>query len=54
MIVSENAQSQAVRPGEAKNVRIFIDCGKFSSGTTINVKLHCDSGMEYIKLIRLS
>jgi len=45
-----------VRPGEKGDERVFIDCDYrgFTTGTTINVKLHSKGGMDYIKLIRLS
>jgi len=35
-------------------VKIYIGSGLFSSGTTINIKLHSAGGMDYIKLVRLT
>ena len=34
-------------------VKVYIGSGLFSSGTTINVKIHSAGGMDYIKLIKL-
>jgi len=39
--------------GESKPVEVYIGNGLFSSGTTINIKLHSAGGMDYIKLIEL-
>jgi len=38
-------------PGTADDI---ISDGLFSAGTTLNVKLHSASGMDYIKLVQLS
>jgi len=35
-------------------VEVYIGSGLFSSGTTINVKIHSAGGMDYIKLVRLT
>ena len=54
-IASESAQGLTVTPGESKNIRVFIDgdYGGLATGTTINMCLRCESGMEYILLVRL-
>lgn len=39
--------------GKMGNVEIYVASDLFSSGTTINVKLHSAGGMDYIKLIKL-
>ncbi|MHA2394891.1 MAG: archaellin/type IV pilin N-terminal domain-containing protein [Promethearchaeota archaeon] len=41
--------------GESKPVSIWIDddYASLSAGTTVNVKFHSGSGMEYIRLVRL-
>jgi flagellin-like protein len=39
--------------GKSAPVEVYIGTGLFSSGTTINIKLHSAGGMDYIKLIEL-
>ena len=39
--------------GKEDTVTVYIGSTLFSSGTTINIKLHSAGGMDYIKLIRL-
>jgi len=55
-VASASAQGLAVVPGGSKSIEVFIDgdYGRLTTGTTINMCLRCESGMEYIKLIRLS
>ena len=36
------------------SVEIYIGSGLFSSGTTINIKIHSAAGMDYIRLVKLS
>jgi hypothetical protein len=56
VVVSEAVQGLVVLFEETKNVRLFIDgdYGGLSTGTTVNVRLRSDGGMDYIKLVRLS
>ena len=35
-------------------VKVYIGKGLFSSGTTINIKIHSAGGMDYIKLVQLT
>ena len=35
------------------DIEVYIGSGLFSSGTTINVKIHSAGGMDYIKLVKL-
>jgi hypothetical protein len=46
---------QTILSGETKSIFIFIDgtFGNLSSGTTIQVRLHSSTGMEYTKQIEL-
>ncbi len=48
----------SLESGDTKTIYIVIlgdaTNGLFSAGTTINVKLHSASGMDYIKLVQLS
>lgn len=37
----------------ATPVQVYIGSGLFSSGTTVNIKIHSAGGMDYIKLIGL-
>jgi len=42
-----------IESGQPKTVEIYIEKSLFSSGTTLNVKLHSAGGMDYIKLVQL-
>jgi len=44
-----------IEPGVSEDIEVYIgvDYSTFTSGTTINLKLHSAGGMDYIKLIRL-
>ncbi len=41
-------------PLESNPVEIYIGKDLFSSGTTINIKVHSAGGMDYIKLVKLT
>jgi len=43
-----------IESGQPKTVEIYIEKSLFSSGTTLNVKLHSAGGMDYIKLAQLT
>ena len=40
--------------GQTMTVYVIVDDSLFSSGTTLNVKLHSAGGMDYIKLVELT
>jgi flagellin-like protein len=40
--------------GQSLYVILTVKCDLFSSGTTLNVKLHSAGGMDYIKLVELT
>jgi len=42
-----------IESGQSGTVEVYIDKTLFSSGTTLNVKLHSAGGMDYIKLVQL-
>ena len=42
-----------IESGQPATVEVYIDSTLFSSGTTLNIKIHSAGGMDYIKLIRL-
>jgi len=42
-----------IASGKAATVYVYIGSTLFSSGTTINIKIHSAGGMDYIKLIKL-
>jgi len=43
-----DATTSGVQP-----IQVYIGSGLFSSGTTVNVKIHSAGGMDYIRLIEL-
>jgi len=47
---------QAIESGKTANppVMVYIGNGLFSSGTTINIKIHSAGGMDYIRLVKLT
>ncbi len=40
--------------GQQVTVYLIVDSTLFSSGTTLNVKLHSAGGMDYVKLVELT
>jgi flagellin-like protein len=40
--------------GQSDTVEVYIEKSLFSSGTTLNIKLHSAGGMDYIKLMQLT
>jgi len=40
--------------GDGDDVEVYIGSDLFSSGTTINIKIHSAGGMDYIRLIKLT
>ena len=54
--VSFSDSGLTIESGESEIVNIYISGGavtKLTSGTTVNVKVHSSSGIEYTKLIKL-
>jgi len=48
------SESTTVGETNVDSVQVYIGSGLFSSGTTINIKIHSAGGMDYIKLIQLT
>ena len=46
--------STGTAPDPPNPVQIYIGSTLFSSGTTLNVKIHSAAGMDYIKLVQLT
>ncbi len=44
----------SIGSGEEITIYLLVDRTLFSSGTTLNVKLHSAGGMDYIKLVELT
>ena len=43
-----------IESGKSGTVEVYIEKSLFSSGTTMNIKLHSAGGMDYIKLVQLT
>ena len=43
-----------IESGQPAKVEVYIDKLLFSSGTTLNIKIHSAGGMDYIKLVKLT
>ena len=43
-----------IESGQPATVEVYIDSTLFSSGTTLNIKIHSAGGMDYIKLVKLT
>ena len=46
----------SIESGASNTVKVWVgeSYGSLSSGTTVNIKLHSASGMDYIKLVQLT
>ena len=55
-VFNENVTSAGVTIGSGEQVTVYliVPDDHFSSGTTLNVKLHSAGGMDYIKLVELT
>ena len=53
--VTNMTTAETINSGDTRAIRVYIACNYelYTSGTTVNIKIHSAGGMDYIKLITL-